>query len=123
MRIVRELLDKQIIDRAGERIGRVDGILLELVPGEPPRVHKLELGWVTIADRVHPRLARLVERAHRRWSVRRSARSHIDWDAVIAHNVHHIQVDVAAAETAAFDWELWLRRHVIGKIPGGRQKE
>jgi hypothetical protein len=30
---------------------------------------------------------------------------------------YHVQVDVAALETPAFDWEKWLRDHIVAKLP------
>ncbi len=49
-----EVLDQQVIDRHGELMGKVDGILLELRPGKPPRVAHLVIGGGTAARRVHP---------------------------------------------------------------------
>src|SRR5438309_84466 len=118
MHVIRELLDMQIVDRDEERVGRVDGIVAELRDGEPPVIVALELGFVTIARRVHRRLESVVEAMHQRWSVRRSARYHVPWSDVMEVNLHHVRIDVRVEETVAFDWERWLRRHVIGKIPG-----
>jgi sporulation protein YlmC with PRC-barrel domain len=123
MHVFRDLLDKQIVDREEERVGRVDGIIAEIREGAPPRVIQVELGFVTIARRIHRRFETLAEAAHKRWSVRRSARYHIDWSNVMDVNVHHVKVDVKVEETPAFDWERWLRRHVIGRIPGASAEE
>jgi len=43
MDLVRDCLDKQIDDRFKRRMGRVDGIVLEVEPGRPPRVAYVEL--------------------------------------------------------------------------------
>jgi hypothetical protein len=123
MHVFRDLLDKQIVDREEERVGRVDGIIAEIHEGAPPRVIQVELGFVTIARRIHRRFEALAEAVHKRWSVRRSARYHIDWLNVMDVNVHHVKVDVKVEETPAFDWERWLRRHVIGRIPGASAEE
>jgi hypothetical protein len=29
-----------------------------------------------------------------------------------------IKLDVAAKETGAIDWEIWIARHIIERIPG-----
>jgi hypothetical protein len=118
MELVRDVLDKQLVDREGMEMGRVDGIVLEIRDGGPPRVAGLELGFVVLAARVHPRIARWVERLRSRWSVRRVARYRILWPQIQEVEDHHIQVDVRAVDTLAYDWELWLRRHVIRRLPG-----
>jgi hypothetical protein len=121
--VIRELLDKQIVDRDEERLGRVDGIVAELVDGEPPRIVQLELGFVPLARRISRRLETLAMRAHKRWSVRRSAHYHIDWETVLEVNVHHVKVDLCVDDTPAYDWERWLATNVIGRIPGASSEE
>jgi hypothetical protein len=123
MHIMRDLLDTQLVDKDDEYLGRVDGIVAEIREGEPPRVLQFELGFVTIARRIHPRLEPLAEAMHRRWSVRRSARFHVPWSGVIDVDVHRVRVDVRGEETPALDWERWLRRHIIGRIPGSSDDE
>ena len=50
MDLVRDILDAQLVDAHGHNIGRVDGILLELRAGRPPRVAAMELGMVTLRE-------------------------------------------------------------------------
>ena len=57
MNLTRDILDQQVVDRAGQRLGKVDGVILELRDGEPPRVAAIEIGPVTLTRRIHPRLA------------------------------------------------------------------
>ena len=123
MHIIRDILDKQLVDRDGIRMGRVDGIIGRLTDGAPITIESLELSWVTLGKRLHPRIGRLLETAHRKWSVRRSAHYHIEWTKVLSHDVHQLQVDVCAEETPATDWERWLRHHVIQRIPGSRKEK
>ena len=56
MNLVRDCLDKQIDDRSKRRMGRVDGIVLEIEPGRPPRVAYVELGVKTLMNRLSSRL-------------------------------------------------------------------
>jgi hypothetical protein len=119
MHVMRDLLDKQIVDREEERLGRVDGIVAEIGDDAPPRVIQLELGFVPLARRLHRRFEVLVETLHERWSVRRGARFHIEWSTVMDVTTRHVQVDLRAEETPAYDWERWLRERIIGRIPGG----
>ena len=124
MHLFRDILDKQLVDRNEEPFGRVDGIVLEVRDGAPPRVLQLTLGAVPLAGRLGQRVQRWVEAAHRRWSVRRSATYGIPWNAVREVHFHHLKVDVDQNETPACDWERWLRTHVIGRIPGsGKDQE
>jgi sporulation protein YlmC with PRC-barrel domain len=58
--LVRDVLDKQVLNRHGREIGRVDSIILELRPGAPPRVNRIEIGPAVLAARIHPVLGRWV---------------------------------------------------------------
>ena len=37
--LVRDILDNQLLDATNQNAGKVDGIVLEMRPGEPTRVH------------------------------------------------------------------------------------
>jgi len=114
----RDVLDNQVIDRDEAKMGRVDGIVLELRGDQPPRVQALEMGFVVLAWRVHPRAERWLERLRRRFSVRKTARYRVPWSKVMELEPNYVQIDVKADETPAFDWERWLRDHVVAKLPG-----
>ena len=123
MHLFRDVLDKQVEDRDGERMGRVDAIVVEIRAGRPPRVAQLELGFVALARRMHPWLEAIAERWHKRLGVRRGARFHIAWDDVLDVDIHRVQADVKADDTPAMDWDRWLRRNVIERIPGASHEE
>lgn len=126
LELARDVLDKQVVDRDEIKMGRVDGLVLELRDGKPPRIDSIEMGGVVLAERIHPRLARWVDGWRRRLKVRKTAVYRVPWSAVQEITPYHIKVDVAALETPAFDWERWLRDHVIAHIPaaakGGAQE-
>ncbi len=115
--LVRDLLDKQIVDAEETRMGRVDGMVLAIDGDQQPRVDHLELGFAVLARRIHPRLEQWFLALRERWSVRRSARQIVPWSKVTALNPHHLQIDVKAIDTPAFDWERAARKFVK-KIPG-----
>jgi len=115
--LIRDVLDKQIVDRDETRMGRVDGIVLAVDGDGPPRIDHLELGFVVLARRIHPRLEVWLQRLRERWSVRSSARQIVKWSSVVDLNPHHLKLDVKALETPAFDWERAMRR-LVHKIPG-----
>jgi len=120
MNLTRDILDQQVVDRAGQRLGKVDGVILELRDGEPPRIAAIEVGPVTLARRIHPRLAAWVEWWLPRFGPRSVGTLRIPWSKVRAIGVD-IRVDLVAEGTAARAWEEWLRDHVVRRIPGTPQ--
>jgi hypothetical protein len=117
--LVRDLLDASLVDRRHRRIGRVDGIILELRPGQPPRVAAMEVGALTLAHRLHPRLGRWVRAFAIRWLP-------VSWRPVrlpltlVRHIGVHVVLDIDANEDRRLlRLERWLSRHVVGRIPGG----
>lgn len=113
----REILDQQLVDRDGVKMGRVDGLVLEIRKDGPPRVVAIEMGFAVLARRVGPWAERWVERL-RRFSVRKTARQRVPWEMVTAIEVDRIELDVEAFETPAFAWERWFRDRVVAKIEG-----
>lgn len=107
MDLVRDCLDKQVDDRGKRRMGRVDGIVLEVEPGRPPRVAYVELGVKTLMNRLSRRLGKMISHEPYR----------IPWGKIIV-GLNQVVADVEAEKTPALEWELWLRKKVIGRIPG-----
>ena len=120
--LVRDLLDKQIIDADGTRMGRVDGVVIAIDGDVQPRIDHLELGFSVLARRLHPRLEQWLQSLRARWSVRRSARQVIPWSKVTELNPHHLQLDIEAFSTPAFDWERAARK-LVSRIPGSGDDE
>ena len=58
MDLVRDLLDKKVVDRNGREMGRVDRIVLDVREGAPPRVAAFEIGPSALAARLGARLGR-----------------------------------------------------------------
>jgi sporulation protein YlmC with PRC-barrel domain len=111
-----EVLDQQVSDRHGELMGKVDGIMLELRPGQRPRVAYLVIGGGTAVRRVYPRLADWLLRWRRRWGPKQQPLE-VPWSKVLKIGID-VQVDLDARRTAAWAWESWVLRHIIGRIPG-----
>jgi hypothetical protein len=116
--LIRDVLDTQVTDREETKMGRVDGLVLELREGQPPRVVAIEMGFVVLARRLHPRLGDWFLRLRRRVHVRKQACYSVPWSQVKDVTVFCVQLDVKAYETPAFDWERRLRDHVIAHLPG-----
>ena len=106
MDLIRDCLDKQLEDGNKRRMGRVDGIILEVEDGRQPRVAYIEVGVKTLMNRFSSRLASLASEPYR-----------ISWGKVKV-GLNKVVVDVEAEKTPALEWELWLRKKVIGRIPG-----
>jgi len=116
MELVRDCLDKQVDDRNKRRMGRVDGIVLVLEPDRAPRVAYIELGVETLMNRMSVRLGRRVARWMRKWNIDPDP-FRIPWGKLKV-GLNTVSADVEAEKTPALEWELWLRKKVIGKIPG-----
>lgn len=116
--LVRDLLDKQVIDRNGTKMGRVDGVIVQIDEGKQPQVHHLQLGFTVLARRIHPVAEKIVSAFRRRVRVRKEAVQDVSWDVVGEINTQHVKVDIDSTETPAFAWEKWLRDHIVMKLPG-----
>ncbi len=115
--LVRDVLDTQVVGRDDECMGRVDGLVLALRKGAPPRVAFIEMGTVTLARRLHPRLAHWVASVGRHRGQKHRAPYRIPWSTVRDVGVD-VDVDLDASRTPALASDRWLRDHIIGRIPG-----
>ncbi|WP_027036318.1 hypothetical protein [Mesorhizobium ciceri] len=118
MKLLRDLLDKQVVDREQVKIGKVDGLVAELRSGKPPRIIAIELGSITLARRLGARPGRWMARL----AVKLGGRQHGEPHRIAWHKVKDIGIDlefdIDVRETSIFAWQDWLRDHVIGRIPG-----
>lgn len=118
MKLLRDLLDKQVVDREQVKIGKVDGLVAELRPGKPPRIIAIELGSITLARRLGARPGRWIARLAVKLGGRQHGEPHrIAWQKVKDIGID-IEFDIDVRETSIFAWQDWLRDHVIRRIPG-----
>ncbi|AZO18815.1 hypothetical protein EJ069_31750 [Mesorhizobium sp. M2A.F.Ca.ET.043.05.1.1] len=118
MQLLRDILDKQVVDREQVKIGKVDSIVAELKPGKPPRVSAVELGSIALARRLGSTPASWTAKLAARLSGKQQARPHrIAWNKVRDIGVD-IEFDIDVRRTRIFAWQDWLREHVVGRIPG-----
>ena len=115
MHIGRQLLDQQLVDRNNLDVGTVDGIVLELREGAPPRIAALLTGGHILAERLHPTFARLMRWLTRGWGPPNHEPLRIAWSQVMKIGID-VKVDIAADD--AMPWEHWVRDHIIRRIPG-----
>jgi sporulation protein YlmC with PRC-barrel domain len=117
MDLVRDVLDKQLLDRDGLPMGRVDGLVMHVGERSQPRVTHLEIGGATLWARLHPSFDRMATRLARKWGPKKPGPVRIPWSRVETVG-RDIKLDVEAKETGAITWEIWIARHIIGHIPG-----
>ena len=115
--VVRDLLDKQLVDRDGEALGRVDGIIMAWRQGAPPRITHFELGAQTLARRLPRPFERTLAALAHRLTTRGDTPYRIDVRLIIQLG-RTIKVDIDGARSAARASERWVRDHVITRIPG-----
>jgi hypothetical protein len=120
MDLVRDVLDKQMVDRKQDPMGRADGIVLLVEDGRRPRVLYIEAGATVLARRLNARLGRWVCRIARRWGLRRGRPTRLDWSKVQSTGIE-LKIDVDADPLPALAWEHWLREHIVGRLPGGKR--
>ena len=116
--LIRDVLDNQLRDREECPMGKVDGIVLVLRQGKPPRLAFIEVGMSTLAHRLSTRLGKFAERMGRRWGVRGGEPFRIPWAKVRGVGID-VEVDLDANETPVMEWEKWLKERVVSRIPGG----
>ena len=116
MHLVRDLLDNQVRDQKNRRMGKVDGIVLRVRRGEPPRVEAIELGMSTLVGRINHRLGNLAARLERRWGITDGMPLRIPFRKVERIGID-VKVGIDADRTTVYDWERWLRRVLIDRIP------
>ena len=112
--LVADVLDKQIVDAKKVKLGKVDGIVIVVREGKPPRVAHIESGAAVVARRLGRWCERLVLALNRRFGVRDKPRYRIPWSKVTKVD---IEVTVDVDEHPLLAWEEWLRKHVVGRIP------
>ena len=115
--LVRDVLDNRMVDWRRRSLGRADGLVLVQDGEGPPRVACLESGPTVLGRRLGHRFGKWVQRLARRWGVRRGRVVRIDWAKVKSVGVD-IDLNLDLDETEAWALEHWMRRKVIGRIPG-----
>jgi hypothetical protein len=116
--VVRDVLDTAVVDRNGREMGRVDGIVLALRDGQPPRLDAILIGPIALGERLHPAVSRLAK-AFERWLGLGAGRPvRVDFGDIESFE-HKVRIRLAIGETAADAVEQRLRAWVT-KLPGSR---
>jgi hypothetical protein len=117
MDLVADCLDKQLVDRHGHKMGRVDAIIIEVGGNRMPTVSAIEIGAVCQASRLHPTLGRLFKTISKKCGVVHHDPFRLSWAKAVSAKIEVI-AGVEAEKTSALAWELWLRKNIIARIPG-----
>ena len=116
MDLVRDVLDKEVVDRNGREMGRVDSVVLEIRDDGPPRVTAIELGPAVLAYRVLPILGRCAAALELAFGIAEGRPLRIAFGNILDIS-NRVKVDVAVGETVAARVEQRLRSWV-SSIPG-----
>jgi hypothetical protein len=110
-----DIMDREIVDRDGHKVGKVDALLLELRGEHPPVVLGIEMRNGALARRAGgwaERLCGLVRRALK-GTAGRVTPKFIEWKNITHIDVVvHADVDRSAdgfQETERAVWERWIR--------------
>jgi sporulation protein YlmC with PRC-barrel domain len=111
MDLVRDLLDKKLVDRNGRDMGRVDSIILRVNAADRPSVVALELGPAVLAARVRPSFGRWIAALEYGFGISEGRPVRIPVRDIL-HVHDHVKIDVAFGESPAAAVEQRLRRWV-----------
>src|SRR4051812_27344605 len=115
--LVRDCLDKQVIDSKGRKIGRVDGILIETSGPGRHRIAAIEIGATTLAARLPTLISHRLNRVVVRLSGLHENKLTVPIKKTdVGHN--EVRVAVDAESTIMRALEHWLRERIVMRIPG-----
>ena len=118
--LVRDVLDKQLIDPEGSKIGKVDSIILQLRAHRPPRVISVEISQSAAWRRLNQHLGGFADWLRARFEPGQERPPRILFEHVVRGGIDVI-VDIPWKRTRALVWEDWLQDRVVRHIPGGRR--
>lgn len=117
MHIVRDLLDKELIDVNWQHMGRIDGLTMTARRREQPRITTICVGGTVLAQRLPGFIGRWATALVKRYGIRRGVPFRIPWSRVMRVD-RAIRVDVNSDESGAMASARWARDHIIDRIPG-----
>jgi hypothetical protein len=117
MDVIRDYLDKQLGDRQGKPIGRIDGIVVEIEKGRQPRIVAVEVGSVAQARRLGRRFHGWAVALALRWGLM-DRNPHRFAFNTLEHDGKQWRIDELASNVPTLAWERWVRENIIDRIPG-----
>ena len=117
MHIVRDLLDKELIDVNWQHMGRIDGLTMVARGREQPRITTIYVGGTVLAQRLPGFIGRWGSALVKRYGIRSGVPFRMPWSKVMRVD-RVIRVDVNSDESGAMASSHWVRDHIIDRIPG-----
>jgi hypothetical protein len=117
---VLELLDRQLVDRNGRLVGKVDDVEFEIDddPGALPRVSALLSGLGALANHIGGDTGRALAATERRLAAARDRQpSRIDI-ALVREIASSVELDAVREDVDTNRAERWTRDVIVDKIPG-----
>src|SRR5438034_6420353 len=102
MKLLRDVLDKHLIDREDCEMGRVSGLIMHVGETSQPRITHIVIGGETLWMRIHPMLARFAKRLGQMWGPKHNGPVKIPWSRVETVG-KDIKLDLRAKDTGALD--------------------
>jgi sporulation protein YlmC with PRC-barrel domain len=119
-----QLLDRQLVDRQGRLVGKVDDLELEGDVGGPLYISAILSGPGVLAQRLGRKYGRWVQRVHRLVAEGTPRGQGVDPARIPFWRVVEIGsgVELAAEEEelGTHSTEQWVADHLIARLPGGR---
>jgi hypothetical protein len=113
--LVRDCLDKQLVSPDRRKLGRVDGIVLDIGGRGRPRVAEIHVGVATLAERLPRPLSAWLKYVLQK--LPKPGYVAIEWrhltikpKEVLLDSEEH-RLEIRRVET-------WVRKHVVQRIPG-----
>jgi sporulation protein YlmC with PRC-barrel domain len=119
MQLVRDLLDKAVVDRNGREMGRVDRVVVERGSGSPARVVAIEIGPSALAERLGRSLGRWIMGLLHGLDVDEGQPLRVHVSQILGVT-DRVKVDLAFGETPAASMEHKLRG-LVKRIPGANR--
>jgi sporulation protein YlmC with PRC-barrel domain len=112
------LLDRQILDRDGRPVGKVDDIELGRTEAGTPYVAALLVGQQALGDRIGGALGRWIGGVARRLSPEPGSGPMRIGYHLVATVGSAVNLSVSREQLPEAPLEAWLRDHLIDRIPG-----
>ena len=119
--LVHDVLDAQLMDCKQQKMGRVDGLVIELRDDEPPRVAELLVGGSVLAERIGRWMVALTGALSRLLRIEAEV-TRIPFERVRVIG-SCVELDLDARSTNTLRTERWLDEHIVCRIPGGAGPE
>jgi PRC-barrel domain protein len=117
--LVRDLLDKAVVDRNGREMGRVDRVVIERGHGSPSRVVAIEVGLSALGERLGSTFGGWTTGLLHGLGIEQGQPLRVQVGQIL-DVANTVKVNLAFGETPAANLERKLRR-LVKRIPGARQ--